>query len=296
MNIFNFTALSLLTSGLLLFTSTTVAEIKAEAYGESYQSVNSVASSQSQIIYYRTKEDINNDPAMVYIDGEYHASLLPGMFTTLCVVPGDHSIGGYRNDSPQYKGKHEMRYSANFKGGATYFLKVDEHVNGLPVNVSPEIAEKELQSLKSQKHTLSRASAVVACKHSESKKTEFVLTSDVLFGFGKFRASDITDKGKVEISKLIQNLKANELNVNEVQVIGHTDAIGSEKDNIVLGKKRADTVRELLIGGGIPAHKITSSTAGSHEPVVTGCSGSKSEKIQCNAPNRRVVIHIATVN
>ncbi|MGY4828179.1 OmpA family protein [Sphaerotilaceae bacterium SBD11-9] len=53
-----------------------------------------------------------------------------------------------------------------------------------------------------------------------------------------------------------------------VEVIGHTDAIGSREANIVLSLARADAVRSYLAGKGVPPSLISTSGSGPDRPVA----------------------------
>jgi len=109
-----------------------------KVFGMSYAPVGQIAADQVQVVYYRAQTRGNGKAANVYVDGHYQTSLLPNGYTTFCVQPGNHTLGAYLNDAPQYRGKTKNVYEANLKEGATYFLKVQEGGNGAPVAVSRE--------------------------------------------------------------------------------------------------------------------------------------------------------------
>ncbi|MCC6278249.1 MAG: OmpA family protein [Oligoflexia bacterium] len=92
--------------------------------------------------------------------------------------------------------------------------------------------------------------------------------SDVLFAFG----SDRTVEEVVDTKNALQDL-VDEMNkpprVLRVVVVGHTDSIGSDKYNLELSQRRAETVRKYLIdkhrmNGAI----IQSQGAGESQPVA----------------------------
>lgn len=56
--------------------------------------------------------------------------------------------------------------------------------------------------------------------------------------------------------------------VPEIVVIGHTDRVGSVSDNDALSLKRAETMRTILVGAGIPADRIEVAGRGEREPQV----------------------------
>lgn len=55
------------------------------------------------------------------------------------------------------------------------------------------------------------------------------------------------------------------LKVQAIQVVGHTDELGSEKYNMALGQRRANTVKALLQDLGVTAD-ITAINKGESEP------------------------------
>lgn len=269
--------------------------VAVQAFGNQYTPVAPVSAGQAQVVYYRsTTMGAQSGAAHVYVDREFHTGLLPGGYTTFCVAPGSHTLGAYLNDSPAYRGKSTDVYSAELEGGMTYFLKAGEGASGAPQAIKRADAEKELVGSRKQIQALSRASSVQACDTVAETPPfkEYSLSSHVLFAFGKSGYADISAEGHQAIRDLISQLKSDQTPLQHVEVIGHTDAIGSASSNQMLGMKRAKTVRRLLIDGGLPATSIGASSAGSREPVTSGCDGSRSEKIACYAPDRRVVVRV----
>lgn len=262
-----------------------------------YTPVSDVISGQSQVIYYRAgSSNAGPGAAHVYIDREFHTSLMPDNYTTFCVAPGQHSVGAYLNDSPAYRGKNSDVYSANFEGGKTYFLRIADGDRGAPKPVTRAQAEQELASSQLAARVLSRASAVQAC--SNVAKTPpfkaYSLSADVLFSFSKSGYRDITGAGRDAIQQLIRELNQAHDNLTNVEVVGHTDPIGSASANYALGLKRAQTVRRLLIEGGLPAGAVSATSAGANEPVAGYCEGSREEQIACYSKDRRVDVRVHT--
>ena len=71
-----------------------------------------------------------------------------------------------------------------------------------------------------------------------------------------------------------------------VQIIGHTDATGSDEYNLELGRKRAETVRNFFVAGGIPDDRIIIITRGESEPVADNRTS------EGRAKNRRAVVSL----
>jgi outer membrane protein OmpA-like peptidoglycan-associated protein len=72
--------------------------------------------------------------------------------------------------------------------------------------------------------------------------------------------------------------------VPDVQVIGHTDAVGNDQYNDALAQQRADTVRTALVRRGIAPENIVALSRGKREPVVPTPDGVAEPR------NRRVEI------
>ncbi|MDG6881861.1 Outer membrane protein P5 precursor [Phocoenobacter uteri] len=119
----------------------------------------------------------------------------------------------------------------------------------------------------------------------------FTFSSDVLFAFAKAdlkpAAAQALDSAKTEIDALG--------NVTSVQVNGYTDRIGSEKSNVRLSQRRAETVANYLLSKGMNRDVLSAAGYGEANPV-TGktCDKVKGRKavIACLAPDRRVEIQV----
>lgn len=284
--------------GLGAFIINADAAVSEKAFGAKYEAVAPVSPSQAQVVYYRElAQNQSTDAAHIYIDGEFHTGLLPGGYTRFCVSPGRHTLDAVIGDAPLYRGKTQFKSVAKLEGGKTYFLRVLSGGSNMSSGeVARKEAEQQLLHARLQVHTLSRASAVQACvlqaKPSAPVYKDYALSGDVLFAFGKSSREDITIAGRQVIAELISELHREHTVLNRILVVGHTDPIGSQAANYALGQRRANTIRQLLIDGGIPIDVLKASSVGSSEPLVSNCRGSRKEQIVCNAPNRRVIVRV----
>jgi len=101
----------------------------------------------------------------------------------------------------------------------------------------------------------------------EAKQTErgLVLTlGDVLFDYDR---ASLKSGAQQNLYRLVTFLK--EHPEQNVLIEGHTDSKGSEFYNRELAEDRAQAVRDLLIGNGIGAERITASGYGESYPVAT---------------------------
>ncbi|MFK3662122.1 OmpA family protein [Scandinavium sp. NPDC088450] len=251
-----------------------------------YQRVADVGNDQAQVVYFRpanTGSETKN--TNIYVDGEFQTALVPGSYTAFCVKPGAHALGAWLGDDPLYRGKQDKQHPVTLEGGNTYYVEATESALSTLNLLQENQASEKLAQTKLQNILLSRASAVVPCHYLYK---EYDLSSDVLFNFGQYNERSIKQGGRDDVAKIAHELNQN---VAKIVVIGHTDPIGSAQKNLTLGLNRAETVRQLLIEDGVHAENISAMTAGSKQPVATGCEGlAKSAKIACYAPDRRVVI------
>ena len=288
------TALAIVaTTASLLALTNAQAAIPASAFADRYQAVPAVTANQSQVVYYRegSAGQLAN-AAHVYIDNELHTSLLPGGYTVFCVAPGAHGLNAVLEDAPRYEGK-KAQPRTTLEGGKTYFLKVSEVGAVLPTAVTRVDAERALAGSPRQAHLLSRASAVTACNHVPAVESQvYTLSGDVLFAFGKSSYADVREDGRRAVAAIVRELQKDGIALDRIDVIGHTDPIGSHAANDKLGLMRAQTVRQMLIESGLSVGSITVQSNGSRELLVGDCVGDRSQLIACNSPNRRVVIQV----
>ncbi len=119
----------------------------------------------------------------------------------------------------------------------------------------------------------------------------FALQADTLFAFGKWSERDLSAAGRARLQQVAGELLAAAEGIRDVQVSGYADRIGDASANLRLSQRRAETVRNVLVGYGLPAMGITA--LGRGESVsVTECSDSlpRPALVACLAPDRRVEI------
>jgi outer membrane protein OmpA-like peptidoglycan-associated protein len=80
---------------------------------------------------------------------------------------------------------------------------------------------------------------------------------------------------------------------DRLEIVGHTDRIGTDAYNQYLSERRAWAVARYLIQQGVPVTKVAVEGRGMHEPVTAAeaCAGlGRAETIACLQDDRRVVI------
>jgi len=109
------------------------------------------------------------------------------------------------------------------------------------------------------------------------KKGEKIILNNIFFAFN---SAELKQESEKEINEIFNFLKQN--STLKVDIVGHTDNIGSEKFNLTLSENRAAAVRNALIAKGISPERLTSKGLGFSQPIDTNTTEEGREK------NRRV--------
>ncbi len=112
------------------------------------------------------------------------------------------------------------------------------------------------------------------------------LLANVFFDLGK---SSLRSESFVELNKLYDFLVNNP--TLSIEIGGHTDTRGDDKDNLKLSNDRAKAVYDYVVAKGIDAKRISYKGYGETKPVITDVEISKlsteSEKEAAHQSNRR---------
>ena len=120
------------------------------------------------------------------------------------------------------------------------------------------------------------------------------LAADALFDFDK---AVLRPEGKAKLDDLVA--KVNQLKLEVVLAVGHTDRIGKDAYNQKLSEKRAAAVKEYLVAKGIEANRVYTEGKGEAQPVTgdkckkMGAENGRNKKlVECLQADRRVDIEI----
>lgn len=121
--------------------------------------------------------------------------------------------------------------------------------------------------------------------------TDYKLLSDVLFGFDKHT---VDAKNNIFVQDIATHIMNTYKQIDSITVTGHTDRLGSVAYNSNLSMRRADTIKQLMSGYGIPYDLITARSVGESQPVTDGCPTVKDRKKlkECLKEDRRVEISV----
>ena len=118
------------------------------------------------------------------------------------------------------------------------------------------------------------------------------INADGLFAFGRYGFSDLEPKGRENLHNLAGQIKSGYKTLQAIDVVGHTDRIGSPEANMKLSIARANTIKQYFIDQGIPAGLIRAQGAGASKPLVF-CQGNVDPAvIACLMPNRRIEVTV----
>lgn len=282
------------------------ARVSIESFGETYASALLAPPSQTRVFVYRTPQALSQLPVNIYLNGQYHASLLRGGFTEFCTEPGGVNVKAALDDASRlHLSKQDGGQRLTMQSGQTLFLKVDESgQSNLSVIAMPASqANTELMNTRRQIHTISRAKAAVNCAEPAKALAapiaaprppaprEYALETDALFEFGK---AELRASGFNAIEALVQRLNQDYSSVERIRVVGYTDAIGGAQLNKKLSQQRADVVAKQIAARSVkPTRGIEAEGRGSIELAKTGCRNEPTpENKICHAPNRRVMVII----
>lgn len=138
--------------------------------------------------------------------------------------------------------------------------------------------------MQEQKAAMEQATAGTGVEVTQTadNRLKLEIPSDISFDSGRYNI-------KPELRPVLDRLALGlaEHPVTRVNVIGHTDSVGSDAVNNPLSVNRAAAVRDYLVPRGVASSRIAIDGRGSREPIADNGTA------QGRAMNRRVEIFIA---
>jgi len=116
----------------------------------------------------------------------------------------------------------------------------------------------------------------------ETARGLIVNISDVLFDFNKYTLKPGAREKMAKVSGILLAYPG-----LKIQVEGHTDSVGSDEYNQRLSEQRSATVRDYLVGQGVPNMSVTAVGFGKERPVVSNDTAAGRQQ------NRRVELVVS---
>jgi len=113
---------------------------------------------------------------------------------------------------------------------------------------------------------------------SMNSSMEKELIARVYFDFDRY---SLTPESIIILDKIVSRLKTSS---DMIELVGHTDSIGSSEYNRTLGMKRAISTKQHLLGQGIAGDDLDVASEGENKPLEDNTSANGRNK------NRRVEI------
>lgn len=139
---------------------------------------------------------------------------------------------------------------------------------------------QRMENQRRQLETATQGTGVQVEKTADNR-IKVVVPDNISFDTGR---ADIKPAFRPVLDQFAQSMAANPSAT--VQIVGHTDATGSDATNLTLSRERADATRDYLVTRGVAAQRITVDGRGSREPVADNTSEAG------RARNRRVELFV----
>lgn len=128
--------------------------------------------------------------------------------------------------------------------------------------------------------------AVEVTSDADGHTDGMVMLSDVLFGY---KEAGLAPEAIGSLEAIAAQLHG----IDTLEVVGHTDSVGSEAYNVKLGQARADAVLAWLIDqGGFSSDAVKAISAGESSPIAANHTETGADDPEGRARNRRVEFRI----
>ncbi len=119
---------------------------------------------------------------------------------------------------------------------------------------------------------------------------QYYVLNNIMFDFNSY---DLDETAQKEADRIIEVLiKYPEINI---ELTGHTDAVGVDEYNITLSKNRADAVADYLIKKGVSRERITTKGIGEANPAAVNKYEDGTDSPEGRRLNRYVSIRLSNL-
>lgn len=100
------------------------------------------------------------------------------------------------------------------------------------------------------------------------------------------RSAELTAQGKQVLARQLEEARGMLSRSDYIEIIGHTDDVGDDAYDLKLSERRAESVRDYLVGAGVDASKMVPVGAGESMPIASNKTD------EGRAENRRVEVMV----
>jgi outer membrane protein OmpA-like peptidoglycan-associated protein len=157
-------------------------------------------------------------------------------------------------------------------------------------NYEAEVAAAEAEMARGQQAPVREQPAPVPAAEVAPKKKVVRVTLEAGPNFD-FNKAALRPTGREKMDRFLAELQ--EIQYDTINVVGHTDRIGTARANQKLSQQRAESVKQYLASNNVQPGRIVARGIGSAQPVTqpSDCKGLKGKKlIDCLQPDRRVEV------
>jgi len=264
------------TKNLCIENTNPVKEVISNPVEEIKSGFSVFADNGSTIFEFNDQLEINNKNASVYVPDAllcYRDSIFRYLNNNQ-----DKELlvqGFYKNQEVDSIGSFGMQRAENIKN-----MLVDHGINAK--RISTEAVQEIYDYDDTGIYNGGIKIIVNTVSEDRTEEIEKSITSKTLyadFGSADFKPDNTLKAYTLELKNYLE--RNPEKNVN---IIGHTDDVGSAEANFVVGSNRALNVKNYFISQGIAADKITSDSKGETRPIATN------DNEAGRAKNRRIEI------
>ena len=278
----------------------------SQPQGNTYATPSKVNPKLARIVVYRADRKDSRGVAHLEINGKYHTSLQNGGYSEVCVLPSEFILSANMVEADD-SGNNGPKTSLTIDTRAQqhiYMRVQDSGDNKASITpVVEDVAQTELQKTRRQVHAATRVPDLPECveptdPYAPSTQGQ-TLSSDDLFGYGKSDIQGMSSQGRAALDKLVADIQSQRpgLAKTQIRVVGHADPIGNAQANHRLSEARAQAVRTYMVNGGLNAQRVSAEGLGANQLVVSSCGKTNTpENVECNKPNRRVVVYVLSVD
>ncbi|MGR3807898.1 OmpA family protein [Pasteurella testudinis] len=272
---------------------------KWSVYTSDFFNAQKLDKNQSQVIFYREAGAIGGPAVNVYVDGDYHGSLLENHYKAVSLCAQTHLFSTTFSSNNEFINRGDGVYYT-IPSQQSSFIKIIANPKGEPElqRVDAATGEKEILSMPVQKQTLSRVAPASFCRE-KTVLQNFALSAKTLFQTNRGDLAGMQPEGESEILELAKDLKhLDQRQISHIVISGHSAPGESQKVSRKLSADRAKTVLNLLQREGVQ-FPMEVTGYGAQQLIAKNCAARNPSDAKmreaCDQANRRVEVTVYSI-